>query len=795
MNWISLKTAIRSFIRKPLLPSLNLFGLSLGIACFLTISLYIYQENTYDSAFEDNDRIYRIEESFLSMGQLAWTSPNIPHALADIALIEKQTRVNSYGADFKVKVGEKTFKLDHVLVADSSFFQVFDFPFLQGNPEKALSGPGQVVVSEEMALKLFGSKEVIGESISTEEFDDLIISGIVAKGSLKSHLDFDLLMYNDWGKYRANRWFGIAGYSYVKVATGVNKASLDEALSKMTEKMVYPVIYKNGLASDDPMSYEEWAASPNAVTFQSKPLRDIYLKSHLQFEIGPNGDEQTRTTLSIVAVLILVIAIINFMNLSTSRASSRAKEVGVKKVLGAGKNRLVRQFLWQSVLITLLAAIVGGGISELFVRIINLQLGDVITVSLMSQTRLVLGMLFGMLVLGVVAGAYPAFYLSSVKSIPLLKGKSLAHYVNVRSAIGLRNGLVVFQFIISSALIAASVIVYRQMTYLQGMDLGYEKERVLIINNAYELNDNKEVFRNALLNDPAVNQASFTMRVPSDGSNSTLSTLLDSETTLTFGQFIADEHLAETLGLELLDGEWFKEGDVKNDSLVIVNESAIRSLGIEEPVGELFGNYYRIKGVVKDFKFAGIRDEIGPAVIMNTGKSYSRLAINLNSDSYDMASLNDLWMQFTNEPLEAVFLNQQYEELLRKERQASGGVLVFTFLAIIIAALGLFGLATFSAEQRKHEFGIRRVLGANLNQLLGLFSVHFMKLIVIAFVISIPIAYYGLDKWLNGFADRIQISAPVFLIAGLLAIVVALITLAFQSIKISRVNTVETLQD
>lgn len=795
MNRLGLKTAIRSFIKKPLIPALNLFGLSLGIACFLTISLYIYQENTYDAAFTDNDRIYRIEENFLSMGELAWTSPNLPYALDEMPIIEQHTRLGAYGGDFKVKIDESTFKLDHVLVTDPNFFNVFDFQFIRGNSQEALDGPGKTVISDQTAIRLFGTTDVLGKTISTDEFDDVVVSGVVRLNELRSHLDFEMVFYRERQKFRTGTWFGIAGYSYVKIPKESNQKELDKALMAMTEEQVFPVIYKNGLASDDPMSFEEWADSPNAVTFQSKPIRDIYLNSHLQFEIGPNGDRQTRVTLSIVGMFILVIAIINFMNLSTSRASSRAKEVGVKKVLGAGKKRLVRQFLVQSVLFTIMAAVIGGGISELFVRLINQQLGDVITVSLMSQVELVMGTVVGLIILGLLAGAYPAFYLSSVKSVPLLKGKSISQFLNVKSALGLRNGLVVFQFVISSALIAASVIVYQQMRHLQELDLGYDNARVIVIDNAYELEKNKEAFKNQILQNPSIEQASFTMRVPADGSNSTLSTLLDSETTMTFGQFIADENLAQTLGLELLAGEWYTIDDRKNDSLVVVNESAVRAMGIEDPVGKLFGNYYRIKGVVKDFSFGGVREEIGPAVLFNTTKSYSRLAIRANNEEFKISDLNDAWNQFTQEPIEASFLNEKYEQLLEKEREATNGVLVFTVIAIIIASLGLFGLATFSAEQRKHEFGIRRVLGANLSQILSLFSLHFMKLIVIAFIISIPIAYFGLNEWLNGFANRIDVSVPVFLIAGVLALMVAGLTLVFQSFRISQVNPVDTLQD
>ena len=790
-----LRTSVRLALKKPLLPVLNLLGLSLGIACFLTISLYIYQENTYESAFQEADNIYRIEEHFLSMGELAWTTPNMPHALEEIPIVEAHTRVGAFNPGFKLYQNDRSFKLDHVLAADSLFFRIFDFQFLMGNPNEALNGPGKAVISAATAQQLFGRTDVVGETLKRGNGDDLLVSGVVQRPPLKSHLDFDMVFYQDRGRYVPNQWFGVGGYSYVKLSAENTVDQLNEALDLITEEKVYPFIYKSGLESENPMTYEEWSQSPNRVTFLAKPIRDIYLNSHLQFEIGPNGDRQTRVTLSIIGVFVLVIAVINFMNLSTSSASTRAKEVGVKKVLGAGKKRLVRQFLVQSVCFTLLAAVIGGGMSELFVRLINLQLGEVISVSLFSQMYLLGGIVLGMFLLGLLAGGYPAFYLSSVKSIPLLKGRSINQFMNVRSALMFRNGLVVFQFVISSALIAASVIVFEQMKHLQGLDLGYDKDRVIIIDNVNELGANKDAFKDLLLQNPNITNTSFTMRVPADGSNSTLSTLLDSETTVTFGQFIADEHLAETLGLELLAGEWFDANEQQYDSVVIINEAAVKAIGLEDPVGQLFGNYYRIRAVVKDFKFGGVREPIGPAVLFNTPKNFSRMAIRLNSESFELSSLDEHWAKFTDEPIEVSFLDQKYEQLLAKERQATDAVLVFTILAILIAALGLFGLATFSAEQRRQEFGIRRVLGANLNQLLGLFSLHFIKLISIAFIISIPIAYYALEQWLNGFASRIEVNALVFVIAGVLALLIAGVTLASQSLRVSRINPVETLRN
>lgn len=790
---LNIKTAIRSFRSQPIIPTLNLFGLSLGIACFLTISLYIYQETTYETEFSDYDRIYRVEEKFMSMGELAWSSSNLAHKLPELPVVEQHTRVNAPG-EMQFSLNDQIFKVENVLLADNHFFQIFDYPFIAGNSAEALSGPGKIVLSEKIAQRLFGRSDVVGEKIEMEE-DLFMVSGVVRMNDLKSHLDFDAVAYQKVPSYVPQRWLGIGGYSYVKVIPSASKNQLQGQLNEMTERDVFSFLYRDGLKSDAPMIYEEWTSAPNSVTFSAKLIREIYTNSNLQFELGANGDRQTRMTLSIIGIFVLVIALINFMNLSTSSASTRAKEVGVKKVLGAGKNRLIRQFLVQSVVFTLLAAVIGSGFSELFTRLINLKLGEVIGISLLDRPELILGLIALMLLLGVLAGAYPAFYLSSVKSIPLLKGKTVSQFLNVRSALIFRNSLVVFQFIISSALIAASIIVLQQMSYLQTLDLGYDKEQVIVISNAYELGDKQTAFRNDLMTLPAIAGVSATKRVPSDGSNSTLATVVDSDTPIQFGQFYADEHLAEVLGLELIEGEFFDAADRGNDSLVIINESAAQTIGLEDPIGKTFGANFKIKGIVKDFKFADVRAPIGPAVLFVSDDSHARTVLRINTGDFQIAEINELWKEYSEIPMEAQFLNDQYEKLLEKEKQATDAVLVFTILAILIAVLGLFGLATFSAEQRKHEFGIRRVLGASFQQIIGLFGLHFIKLIAIAFLISVPIAFYGLNEWLNGFADRIDISTAVFLLTGLLVILIAGLILLTQGIRASTVNPIQTLRD
>lgn len=791
----NLKSSLRLAIKKPLLPLLNLFGLSLGLGCFLVISLYLYQENSYETAFDDHDRIYRVEEQFLSMGQLAWTSPNMPHALQEIPIVEVQTRVNHQTGGVKVRMTEGNYHLRQVLQADKDFFKVFNYALIQGNPTTALDGPDKAVINDKSALAIFGRTDVVGETIETKDRGDYLITGVVQSSNFKSHLDFDLITYRDWGKYETNTWFGVGGYSYAKLQEGANVSQLNDALDQMTEEKVFPVIYAGGLAGDNPMSFEEWSKSANRVTFTATPIREIYLNSHLQFEIGANGDYQTRMTFTIIGLFILIVASINFMNLTTARASLRVKEIGVKKVLGARRGSLVQQIMLESLGFTLIAALLGAASSELFIRLINLRLGEVISISLFSRPQLMLWVGISVLLLGAIAGLYPAMFLSKAKMVPLLKGKSIGQVLNLKKANVFRNGLVVLQFVISSALIAASIVVYQQLNHLRKMNLGFAKDQVVVIENAQDLRTNKEAFRNELLNMPGVNAASFTARVPADGSNSTLSTLLDSETTLTFAQFYSDEYLPDVLELELVEGEWYDPEKQHYDSVVIINEAAVRAIGLEDPINKVFGNYYRIQGVVKDFHWGGLREAVAPAIQFASEQTQNKLAVNINPQAVALTDIESLWTQFSGENIEVAYLDQNFQEQLFKEKQGTDAVLVFTILAIVIACLGLFGLAAFHADQRKYEFGIRRVLGAGFQQLAGLFSLQFVKLVAVAFLISIPLAVYGLQLWLNGFANRVALGVDVFLLSAVFTLAISLLTLLFQSIKVALTNPVETLRN
>ncbi len=785
-----LKVTVRSFLKRPLLSLLNVTGLSIGLSAFLVISLYLFQENSYEKGFSDYDRIYRVEEHFLSMGRLAWSNSNLQHVIDEIPEVEQFTRFQQF-SNGEFFINEIAFKTKRTLIADTSFFKVFDYQFLYGDPETALSKPGDIVISESAAIKFFNRVNVLGEKIHFENNGDFFISGVIKSSVINSHLDFDLARFKgEPDAYDVNKWFNIGGYTYVKTTNKIEKEVLNVKLDALSEKHAYPVVHGNG-----GLSVEEWLNSENTVRFYAKPIRDIYLESNLQFEIGNNGDRQTRITLSLISIFILVIAAINFMNLTTARSSLRTKEIGVRKVLGVERSSLIRQFLFESLLITFLSALIAGGLSELFIKLINQSMGEVIGVSLMNYPALLIYFAFGTFSLGLVAGIYPAFYLSSVKMLPLLKGMKLGNVLNLGSAKFLRNGLVVLQFTISSTLIIGALFVYSQLKFLKNLNLGFEKDQVIVLPAAGVLGENKYALRTELLRLSGVEASSFTYRLPADGSSNITSTMLDEETSMSFEGFQTDQYLQQVLDFKLLEGEWFNTQKEQADSLIVINQAALRQLGFEEPIGKVLGDYWRIVGVVEDFYYDDFRNEIGPVMFMHSPEHHNRLTLRINADIAPLTEIEKVWNEFTNEPFDYYYLNQNFESQLAKEKQDADAVLLFTILAIFISCLGLFGLASFVADQRVHEFGVRKVLGASVKNLVKLFSFHFIKLILVAFLISVPLAIYGVDLWLQGFVQRIPITIGIFLIAAFFSIVIAVGTVLFQSIKTGRLNPINTLRN
>lgn len=788
-----LKISLRAIGKNPLLSLLNILGLSVGFGCFLVITLYLYQENTYEKGFTDYDKIYRIEEEFLGMGRGASSTPNLQYKLDEVPGVASYVRLDvasnrSSWAEF----GDKKLRSPRVLKTTEGLFDVFDFKLAQGDPATVLEGPDKVVLTKKYAQKLFGTEQVVGKTFQYEN-KELLVTGLLDEFAYRSHLDFDFISTNIFNpSYADGRWWMIAGYIYVKMDGQAEPQLINERLDEIAKTYAYPVV------NNSPLSKDEWLQSANKIQFFAKPVRDIHLKEGAEFEFSTNGDPQSRVTLTIIGVFILIIAIINFMNLSTAKSSLRTKEIGVRKVMGTGKKELITQFLLESVLVTLFAAIIGAGLSELFIFLLNQSLGEVISISIVSYPSLGGLILLGVLLIGCLAGVYPAFYLSSVKMIPLLKGMKLGHILNMGNARVLRNTLVVVQFAASSTLIIGAYFVYHQLQHIKQMDIGFDKEQVLVVPYTHKKGDDRSAIRNELLKIPGVEAASFTSRMPAEQSANLLSIMLSAEETLLLDVFQADPHFADVLNLNVMEGDWFAENQTQTYSLVVLNESAVNALGLEgNPIGQVFGNYWRVVGVVENFFIDNYRTNVGPAIMAYDPKTPDQLAIKLNAPSLADAlpKLEATWGELRGEALEFKYLDENFASVFAKEKQNGEAIMVFTVLAIFISCLGLFGLAAFAADQRQHEFGIRKVLGANVRDIVHVFSLDFIKLVLLAFIVSVPVAIYGVNLWLDTYANRIDLSVIGFVVAGICALAIAFATILFQSLKAGRLNPVETLRN
>ncbi|MBO3700665.1 ABC transporter permease [Roseivirga sp. E12] len=787
-----LKTFIRSFRRHPLLSTLNVLGLSIGIGCFLVISLYLFQENTYEKGFSSSENIYRIEEDFMNMGMVATTSSNLEFRLGDFPQVDAHTRVSNLGSGTPVIVEENRYKVGKIFSADSNYFKLFDYEFLVGERATALNGRSKVVLSEKAAITLFGTIDVLGKTITHPDFGPFNVSGVVKKSVFKSHLDFDVLFTSFFPvKYDLYSWYGINAYSYVKLKRNVTAEQLKTQLDELSRAEIYPLMHPT-----KELSFEEWGKGQNKVVFFAKPLGDIYLESNVLFEIYQNGDKQTRITLLIIAIFILFVASVNFMNLTTAKSSQRTKEIGVRKVLGASRGRLTTYFLTESLFITFLSTVLGAGLSELFIRLINIYWNGDIMVSLLTYPVLLVYLLIFVFCLGIMSGMYPALYLSSAKMIPLLKGLKLGRVLNLASAKTLRNSLVVLQFAISTTLIIGSIFISNQLKHLKELDLGFNKDQVMVIKNMPVLKNSRLAFKDELMRNAGVSQASFTHRLPADGSSANTSIALDAENSITLDHFYADEYFEEVLDLDLITGEWFDPDKQQYDSLIVINKTAAMSLGYDDAIGQVIGGYWTVIGVVDDFYYGGLRDKIGPAMFIYTPEAQKNiLAAQIDPKTISPRDVERVWSQFTGEPFEYYYLNENYEGQIQAEQDNASAVLVFTVFAILISCLGLFGLAAFTADQRMHEFGVRKVLGANVSDIVRHFGGGFLKLILLAFVVAVPVAFYGINLWLEGFANRIVLSIWPFIAAGGLAVIIGIGTVCFQSFKTAMVNPATTLRN
>lgn len=788
----NLKLAWRTLVKNKLFSVIIISGLTLGYVSCVVIYLHVRNERSYDTHNHDYDRVYRVVKDFVADDNTSLPDATTPSGLAwsirqEIPEVEEATKLMpNWGAKFLVRYGDNVFYEEGRYRADSSILKIFTYKFLEGNSTSALTKPQSVVISRSMEKKYFGEEQALGKTIEIGEGDNkaFAVTGVIEDIPEQAHFHFDFIISlpSNTAQMDAN-WANYFWYTYIKLKPGT---SIEQVEPKIID------LYKR----HDPHGRNR---------YYTQALSDIHLQSKLKWELEPTGDISFVKIFVMVGIFILFIASINYVNLSISLSLNRSKEVGIRKVSGANSGRLIYQFLTESVLTNGLSTLIALALVEALLPVFNQEFGTNIP-SLTRQPLEVTGMIIGTtLIVGVFSGLYPALYLSAFKPVQVLKGVFQPGNRNL----WLRKGLVVLQFTIAIALVAGTILVIQQVDYIRHKELGFKKEKVLIIDNLDDLTDNNvQSLRHALMQIPQVENVGGSNGVLG-GQNSATGAVAKGSTERALINFsMVDHDYLSVMNVQFKYGRNFSR-EFPSDTLdrVVLNEAALRDLGIQgDPIGTLITDdpnvenvrYFTIIGVVKDFHFANLRNEIKPYMFLLNEAGVDNLAVKISSSDFPgtIAALGKVWNAIEpNRPFQYAFMDETFDKLYKGDENFRAVISALTIVAIYIACSGLFAVAAFFINRRTKEIGIRKVMGASVAQLTWLVSAEFLIIVLLANVIAWPLAWYGMDSWLNGFAYRTPIGVGSFLFAGALAVLMAAITISFQSIKSAFANPVDSLRN
>lgn len=788
-----LKVALRTMIKHKAYSAINLFGLAVGLACFMLITLYVRDELSYDRFFDDADRIHRVVVDRINPGVSEEPRIQTPDALGpamqnEIPEVTRATRLlPPFFGNRTLKYDDKTITSTRYLMVENTFFEVFSLSFLRGSAKDAMTDPSSVVLTESTARLLFGAEDAFGKTLTLDSDETMKVSGVVEDIPTQSHFDFDFLLprITRWD----DCWSAQCGHSltYFKLGPDANLDGVDAKIQTLVEA-------NQGEARQD--------------VYSTQPLAGwdgIHLASHRIAELKPNSDKLYINVLLSAAVFVILIAGINYVNLATARSALRAREIGVRKVVGALRKTLVQQFLTESVLTSIAAGITAIVLIDLALPYFNSTTGK--TLTLFSRENIWLGWLFAavVLVFGVASGLYPAIYLSSFKPISILKTQPLQR----RSRWSLRQILVVFQFALAALLIVSVLVVQKQLDYIQTANLGFDKDQVMIIKNFYKLPKRDENFatRHALAQLPGVLKVGSTSdlvglgkdAVGSWGSINVLGS--DAEAQITAAH--VDYNFLDALGIDLVEGRHFSPEFESESSprSVILNETAARRLGLTgsvlgQQIVDSAGRTSELVGIARDFHFSSLHNEIAPFAFFFYSKAIM-VAIKMRGGDIreTISQIEATWRRFVPDmPMDFIFLDSEIDQHYRSEENFRNIFSVMTGLSLFIACLGMLGLVTFTADQRTKEIGVRKVLGASVANVARLLSEEFVKLVLIANLIAWPIAYWTMSRWLQDFAYHTEIGVATFLIAGSMALVITALTVSWQAIRAATVNPVDSLK-
>jgi putative ABC transport system permease protein len=802
------KTAFRNISRQKGYVLINILGLAIGIASSMLIAIYIFSELSYDQHHEKKDRIYRIYlDGKINNQEVkgAWTPSPMAFTFRDkFPEVEEAVRLHKWNETI-IRYNNKKFIETEFMQADSTIFNVFTIPLIKGNPETALAKPHTVVISESTANKIFGDKEAMGKSIKVGNYQRYHeVTGVMKDIPETSHFDCNMIgSFVTSRRSQGENWLANNLAAYILLNKNTSHESVEEKIPGLVKENAGPLL-KKFLG----ISFEEFLEKGNKYSYYLQPLTDIHLNPEIESQMKTPHSKKYIYIFSIVALMLIAIASINYMNLSTARASGRAREVGLRKVVGSSKNMLIKQFLIESVIMSFLALVLAVILVQLALPYFNNLINTHLTLNYLQEWYYIPALIILALLIGILAGSYPAFYLSAFKPKSVLSGELKSGMKNKR----IRSILVVSQFVISAALILGTLIISKQTNYMLNKDLGFDKEKLIVIRSLSTLDDNTEIetFKREVNKIPGVINSTHSTMYPGNPNNNNAYKIgsQPKDESYVFDTNWADEDFLDVYGIELNMGEYFTK-DRLSENLCLINQSALKDYGIENPLEERIlsprnreGDLtpYKINGVIKDFHIRSLHKKISPFIILPKSEDTDWGYLTVKLSSQNMAStiknIENKWEEFANkDPMLYFFMDNKYESLYKEEKRSSSLSLGFAILSIFIASLGLFGLTSFTTEQRTKEIGIRKAMGSSVSGIVTMIAKETVKLILIALIIAWPIAYYFLTTWLNNYPYKTTMQPIDFVWTLLIIVFVAFVTISYQSIKAARKNPAYSLRE
>lgn len=803
------KIAWRNLLKNKTFSLINIIGLASGLACFILITLYVSDELSFDRFHEKANRIYRINSDIVFGGNklhLAVASDPMGAALKkDYPQVEEYVRFYNSNGSKLIKKGDQYINENAVSHADSTLFDVFTLPVIAGDAKTALNEPNTVVVSESAAKKYFGTVDAVGKTIETNDNNSTLykVTAVIKDIPHNSHFNFSMIFSMDNVRYQWGNFLSHNHQTYLLLKPGTDPKEFEKNFSPFIDKYVVP----QAAEFMQIKSMDEFEKAGNKLEYSLMPLTDIHLNSDRIPEMGINGNRQYVYIFSVIALVVLILACINFMNLSTARSSSRAKEVGIRKVVGSEKRYLIRQFLTESILTTIIATVLAVAIASLCLSWFNDLSAKELHLSDLLQPKYLTFLIALPIIVGLLAGVYPAFVLSSFNPIVVLKGKLSGGLKRSN----LRNVLVVGQFTMSIFLIAATIIVFIQLNYIQTKKLGFSKDQMLIINGTSALGNNRDAFKNEVSKLTGVKGSTYAGYLPVSGSSRndmsySTSSAMTAENSMNMQTWNIDHDYIPLMEMEIIKGRNFSREFGTDSNATILNETAAKFFG-DDPIGKKIYTFYQdqigtrlisreVIGVVKNFHFQSMKENIGPLCFRLADNSWATaFKVSTSEIKQLVGDIENKWKTMApGLPFSYQFMDEAFDSMYRVEQRTGQLGLTLAIIAIVIACLGLFGLATYTAEQRIKEIGVRKVLGATVTNIVSMLSRDFMLLVLFASVLAIPLAWWAMNKWLQDFAYRIDIGWWIFLVAGVIAFLIAFMTVSSQAIKAAIANPVTSLR-